>query len=88
MWEFAVFYEISQTIFLENSDPFGASGPLTHKRGMHGNCYLSRNDADISTFFSGIEKNKSLIFIDPKIGLKHLVREFLNMGVLYLFINS
>ena len=81
MWEFAVFHEISQTIYLENSDPFGASAPLTHKRGMHGNCYLSRNDANISRFNSGIEKNKSFIFIHPKIGLEHLVREFLNMGV-------
>ena len=42
---------------------------------------MSRNDADISRFTSGIEKNKFLIFIDPKIGLEHLVREFLNMGV-------
>ena len=28
-----------------------------------------------------LKKNKQFIFIDPKIGLEHLVREFLNMGV-------
>ena len=30
-----------------------------------------------------LKKNKLFIFIDPKIGLEHLVREFLNMGVQY-----
>ena len=84
MWKFAVFHEISRISFLENSDPYGASAPAMHKRGIHGNCYLSRKDADISRFNSGIEKNRKIIFIDPKIGLEHLVREFLNMGVLSL----
>ena len=81
MWKFALFHEILRTSFLENSDPFGASAPLMHKRGIHCDCQLSRNYANISRFNSGIEKNKPFIFIDPKIGLEHLVREFLNMGV-------